>query len=48
VSGRSFPRFRGLVASLLWRGTYTSKQLSYQNMILVPMFWFKSVVFGRD
>ena len=31
-----------------WRGAYASKQLSLTNMILVPMYWFKSTIFGRD
>eukprot|EP01052_Picozoa_sp_SAG31_P002173 SAG31_NODE_74_length_27628_cov_18.235642_5_plen_215_part_00 len=45
---KSFSKLRGLMASIVWRSVYTSKQLSWQNMILVPMFWFKSLVFGRD
>jgi hypothetical protein len=45
---KSFPKLRGLVASLAYKGVYTSKQLSWQNMILVPMFWLKTCVFGRD
>ena len=38
----------GFAAFISWRGAYLSKQLSWQNMILIPMFWFKSFVFGRD
>ena len=38
----------GFLAMVMWRGGYLSKQLSWQNMMLVPMFWFKSWVFGRD
>lgn len=44
----SGPTVTGFLAMLAWRGGYLSKQLSWQNMMLVPMFWFKSVVFGRD
>lgn len=47
-TGSSAPQMTGFAAFVAWRGAYLSKQLSYQNMILVPMFWFKSFVFGRD
>ena len=33
---------------MLAEGRYLSKQLSWTNMMLVPMYWFKSMVFGRD
>ena len=42
------PAVSGFAAFLAWRGGYLSKQLSWTNMLLVPMFWFKSMVFGRD
>lgn len=38
----------GFAAMLAWKGGYMSKQLSWTNMFLIPMFWFKSMVFGRD
>ena len=38
----------GFAAMLTWKFGYLSKQISWTNMILVPMFWFKSAVFGRD
>jgi NADH dehydrogenase/NADH:ubiquinone reductase (non-electrogenic) len=38
----------GVGAFITWRGAYWSKQLSWSNMILVPMFWFKTILFGRD
>mmetsp|Transcript_8731 Transcript_8731/g.36121 ORF Transcript_8731/g.36121 Transcript_8731/m.36121 type:complete len:101 (+) Transcript_8731:1651-1953(+) len=38
----------GFAAFVAWRGAYLSKQLSWANMLLVPMFWFKSWLFGRD
>ena len=38
----------GVVAFLSWRMAYFSKQVSIQNMILIPMYWFKSWAFGRD
>ena len=38
----------GLAAFVAWRGAYLSKQLSWTNMLLIPMFWFKSALLGRD
>ena len=36
------------LAILAWRGAYWTKQLSWANMLLIPMYWFKAAVFGRD
>ena len=33
----------GVTAFASWRGAYLSKQVSVQNMILIPMFWCASV-----
>jgi NADH dehydrogenase FAD-containing subunit len=44
----SGPTITGFVAMLTWKFGYLSKQLSWSNMVLVPMYWFKSTVFGRD
>ena len=38
----------GLMASLAWNGVYFTKQYSYTNMILNPMFKLKAFLFGRD
>lgn len=38
----------GFAANLMWRSAYWTKQLSWSNMILIPMYWFKQFVFGRD
>lgn len=38
----------GFVAFILWRAVYFSKQVSFTNMLLIPMYWFKSAVLGRD
>jgi NADH dehydrogenase FAD-containing subunit len=38
----------GFAAFVMWRTTYLSKQLSYANMLLVPMMWLKTFMFGRD
>jgi NADH dehydrogenase FAD-containing subunit len=38
----------GFLAFILWRSAYWTKQVSLVNKILIPMYWFKSAVFGRD
>lgn len=38
----------GVAAFFMWRSAYWTKQLSWSNMILIPMYWFKQMVFGRD
>lgn len=38
----------GAAAFFMWRSAYWTKQLSWNNMILIPMYWFKQMVFGRD
>jgi NADH dehydrogenase FAD-containing subunit len=38
----------GAASYFVWTSTYLTKQLSIQNMILIPMYWFKALVFGRD
>jgi len=39
---------RGYTAWLFWRSAYFTRLLSLRNKILVPMYWFKALVFGRD
>jgi hypothetical protein len=40
----------GRAAWLMWRGAYWVGKgiLSWQNMLLLPMYWLKTFVFGRD
>lgn len=38
----------GFKAFLLWRAAYWTKQVSLRNKILIPMYWFQAMVFGRD
>ena len=38
----------GAASYVAWSGTYLTKQLSIQNMVLIPMYWFKAFLFGRD
>lgn len=47
-SSISSPKARGLLAFILWRAAYWTKQVSLQNKMLILMYWFKSAVFGRD
>jgi NADH dehydrogenase FAD-containing subunit len=39
---------KGLSAFFLWRFAYWGRQTSISNKILIPMYWFKAYVFGRD
>jgi NADH:ubiquinone reductase (non-electrogenic) len=41
-------KLKGHTAWLFWRSAYLTKLLSIRNKILVPMYWFKTFVFGRD
>lgn len=38
----------GFKAFLLWRAAYWTKQVSLRNKILIPMYWFQAMIFGRD
>lgn len=40
--------YTGLAANLTWKAGYWTKQLSWSNMILIPMYWLKKRIFGRD
>ena len=42
------PPIKGFLAFALWRAAYWTKQVSIINKMLIPMYWFKSAVFGRD
>lgn len=42
------PPVKGFLAFALWRAAYWTEQVSIVNKILIPMYWFKSAVFGRD
>lgn len=41
-------RLKGFLAFLAWRSAYWVRSVSITNKFLIPMFWFKSYVFGRD
>lgn len=42
------PPVQGFLAFLLWRSAYWTKQVSWINKVLIPMYWFKTMLFGRD
>jgi NADH dehydrogenase FAD-containing subunit len=42
------PPVKGFLAFALWRAAYWTKQVSMVNKMLIPMYWFKSWMFGRD
>ncbi len=42
------PPVKGFLAFALWRAAYWTKQVSLVNKMLIPMYWFKCVLFGRD
>jgi NADH dehydrogenase FAD-containing subunit len=39
---------KGLPAFLTWRGSYWHMTNSKPNKMLIPFYWMKSLVFGRD
>lgn len=41
-------KISGAAAFLMWNGTYLTKQYSWANMVLNPMFKLKCFLFGRD
>ncbi|KAL6060343.1 Mitochondrial rotenone-insensitive NADH dehydrogenase (NDE2 external NADH dehydrogenase) [Balamuthia mandrillaris] len=38
----------GFGSWLFWNGAYLTKLVSLRNKIMIPLYWFKSFVFGRD
>jgi NADH dehydrogenase FAD-containing subunit len=44
----SVPGMTGFLALLMWRFAYWGRQTSLENKILIPLYWLKSYVFGRD
>ena len=45
---KSGPSLKGLVAFIGWRSVYLTKQVGWVNKALIPMYWCKSMLFGRD
>jgi NADH dehydrogenase FAD-containing subunit len=39
---------KGFFAWLFWRSAYLTRLVSIRNKILVIMYWFKTLIFGRD
>lgn len=42
------PALKGFSALFLWRFAYWGRQTSLANKFLIPMHWFKTMIFGRD
>ena len=42
------PAITGFAALLMWRFAYWGRQVSFANKILIPVYWFKAWLFGRD
>ena len=38
----------GVSAWAAWRGAYWARQVSTKNKVLIPMYWIKAQVLGRD
>ncbi|PRP88230.1 hypothetical protein PROFUN_04053 [Planoprotostelium fungivorum] len=38
----------GFLSWIMWNTAYITKLLSFRNMIIIPIYWAKSFVFGRD
>lgn len=45
---KAVTRLQGYRAWLLWRSAYFTMLTSTVNRILIPMYWFKAWIFGRD
>jgi len=43
-----YAKNRGFAAWLFWNAAYVTKLVSLKNKIMIPMYWFKSFLFGRD
>jgi len=48
ANNHNMGRLHGVMSFFMWRSAYFLKQTSFRNMIMIPMFWFLSFVFGRD
>lgn len=46
--GDKAPVVQGWKGKVLWMSAYWGFQVSLVNKMLIPMYWFKSFVFGRD
>ena len=42
------PGMTGFLALLMWRSVYWGRQVGIENKILIPLYWMKTFLFGRD
>ena len=45
---KKFGTATGLLAFVVWRSAYLGRQVSLENMVFIPLYWMKSLLFGRD
>eukprot|EP00514_Thraustochytrium_sp_LLF1b_P005241 CAMPEP_0184517450 /NCGR_PEP_ID=MMETSP0198_2-20121128/5564_1 /TAXON_ID=1112570 /ORGANISM="Thraustochytrium sp., Strain LLF1b" /LENGTH=477 /DNA_ID=CAMNT_0026907829 /DNA_START=191 /DNA_END=1624 /DNA_ORIENTATION=- len=45
---KNFGFMQGIMSFFMWRSAYLLRQNSWTNRALIPMYWFKSFVLGRD
>jgi len=38
----------GFLSWVVWNAAYITKLVSFRNKIMIPAYWFKSFLFGRD
>jgi NADH dehydrogenase FAD-containing subunit len=38
----------GFLTWIMWNAAYITKLVSIKNKVMIPLYWFKSFVFGRD
>lgn len=41
-------RFSGLMSFIFWRSAYLGRQVSAANKLMIPVYWLKTWMFGRD
>lgn len=41
-------RFSGIMSFVIWRSAYLGKQVSASNKMMIPIYWLKTFLFGRD
>jgi NADH dehydrogenase FAD-containing subunit len=38
----------GFLTWIIWNAAYLTKLVSVKNKLMIPLYWFKAFVFGRD
>lgn len=45
---KGYATITGVAASLVWKFSYWGMQVSLANKMLIPMYWLKAFLFGRN